>query len=329
MSTIAPMPISYFTRRTALRLAKEGRWREASAAWRRLLAMNGARPSDYVRFARAAELNEGEEQAAEAFQTAAQRFPLDANVHRQHGLYLLRRRRGAEAALAFARGRILAPDDAVLRRDLAGLSIEARDERALAVRAYQDAPDPSPQAETRLGRLLSRSALRQARRAGKAGDWASAGRLYQKVLARRPGYAYGYLKLGHALKEAQDLKGAEAAYWRAVALTGSESEPFLHLGHALKLGGDEEASLAAYLAAWTIEPTHVAVNAELQDQGYASSGLAQLAKQILSTELSMGAIVPDGCDRGGGKALPYALEVRLKEQAVRADLARLLAVEAR
>lgn len=329
MSLIIVMPISYFTRKKALRLTKEGRWSAASAAWRRLLAMGRARPSDYVRFARAVEQNEGEESAAEAFLAAARCFPANANVQRQLGLHLLRRHRDAEAALAFARGRVLAPTDDVLRRDLAGLSIDLPHARKLAVRAYKESPSPTPQAETRLGKLLARGTLRKAQRAGREGDWANSARLYEKVLARRPGYAHGHLKLGHALKEAHDLIGAEAAYWRAVALTGPKASPFLHLGHVLKLNGDKEASLAAYLAAWTIEPAHADVNAELQGQGHAPSDVAQLAKQFLSNELSSEAIALDGRGRDGGKALPYALDVRFKEQAVKADLARMLAMETR
>jgi len=278
-----------------------------------------------MRFARAVELNEGQERAAEAFDVAVRRFPIEANVQRQLGLYLLRRRRDADAALAFARGRVLAPQDAVLGRDLAGLSIGVDHERALAVSAYKDGPSPSPQPEPRLGQFLARSALRKARLAHKERDWATSARLYRTVLAHRPLYAHGYLQLGHALKEMQDLVGAEAAYWRAVALA-PKAETFLHLGHVLKLGGDRAAALAAYLAAWTIEPAHPDVTVELQSQGHAPLELEQLAKQVLSRDPAVRQVVLNGHEARAG--LPYALEVCLKEQAVRADLLRMLAVEA-
>lgn len=320
------MPISYLTRKTALRLTKKGRWLEASAAWRRLLASNAARPSDYVRFARAVEVNEGDEPAAEAFDGAARRFPIDANVQRQLGLYLLRRRQDAQAALAFARGRVLAPEDPVLGRDLAGLSIGAQHQRMLAVRAYKDASSPSPQVETGFERLSARGALHKARLADKAGDWATSARLYRTVLEHRPAYAHGYLKLGHALKEMQDLVGAEAAYWRAVALTGAKADAFLHLGHVLKLNGDQPASMAAYLAAQAIEPGHPEVGVELENQGHTPLELEQLAKQLLTNPISLGGEAWDGRGPEGEGSLPYPLEVRLKEEAVRADLARMLSV---
>lgn len=331
MSPMIVMPTSYFTRKQALRLTTQGRWPAASAAWRRLLAMRGARPSDYVRFARAVERNEGEQNAAEAFQTAARRFPIDPNVQRQQGLHLLRLHRDAEACLAFARARALSPSDEVLGRDLAGLSIEPSRERWVAVRAYKQGPGPSPQAEGRLGKLLARGALRRAQRAGRAGDWAGSAHFYRKVLAQRPDYAHGYLKLGHALKEVGDLTGAEAAYWRAVALTGRKAGPFLHLGHVLKLRGDHEASLAAYLAAWTIEPANADVNVELLAQGYAAPDREQLAERLLGGELSVEALSSSGGGREGGgvRSLPLPLEVLLREQAVKADLARMLAVETR
>lgn len=322
------MPINYLTRKTALRLTKDGRWPEASAAWRRLLASNAARPSDYVRFARAVEVNEGEEPAAEAFDVAARRFPIDPNVQRQRGLYLLRRHQDVQAAFAFARGRALAPEDPVLARDLAGLSVDVQGQRLLAVRAYKEASAPSPQVETGLERLFARGALRKARLADKARDWANSARLYRKVLAHRPAYAHGYLKLGHALMEMQDLVGAEAAYWRAVALSGPKADPFLHLGHVLKLSGDRTACMAAYLAAQEIQPGHPEASSELQDQGHAPAELERLAKQLLSDPISVRGAAWDAGASGEERDLPYPLEVRLKEEAVRADLARMLAMGA-
>lgn len=325
------MPTSYFTRKQALRLTTKGRWLEASAAWRRLLATSGARPSDYIRFVRAVARNEGEDAATRAFEAAVRRFPIDPNIQRQQGLHLLQRQKMAEACLAFARARALSPADEVLGRDLAHLSVGPSQERSVAVRAYKEAQEPSPPIEGRLDKVLARGALRKAQHAVKAGDWSQAARLYRQVLARRPGYAHGYLKLGHALKEARDLKGAEAAYWRAVALTGGKTGSFLHLGHVLKLNGDPEAALAAYLAAWMIEPANAEVNAELLGQGHEASDLRRLADELLGGEFSLEALSSSEsrARREGGDAKPLPLETRLKEQAVRADLARMLAVEAR
>lgn len=325
------MPSSYFTRRQALRLTTKGRWLEASAAWRRVLATSGARPSDYVRYARAVARNEGEGAAAKAFEGAVRRFPIDANVQRQQGLHLLQHQRTAEACLAFARARSLSPADEVLGRDLAHLSVEPSQERSVAVRAHKEAQEPSPPIEGRLSKLLARGRLRKAQQAAKAGEWGEVARLYRQVLAYRPGYAHGYLKLGHALKEVGDLKGAEAAYWRAVALASAKAGPFLHLGHVLKLNGDAEAALTAYLAAWMIEPANAEVNAELLGQGHQMSDLKRLADERLGGEFSLEALSLSGGRRRreDRDIKPLPLETLLKEQAVRADLARLLAVEAR
>ncbi len=325
------MLTSFFARKQALKLTTKGRWPAARAAWLRLLETSDARPSDYVRFVRAVERNEGAEAAAEAFQGAVRRFPIDSNIHRQQGLHLLQRHRRAEACLAFARARALSPGDEVLRRDLAHLSVDVSQELSVAVRAYFEAQEPLPAPDGRLDKVRVRGALQKAQRAGKIGDWGEAARLYRKVLAHRRGYAHGYLKLGHALKEAQDLKGAEAAYWRAVALAGRQPEPFLHLGHALKLNGDPEASRTAYLAAWLIEPANAGVNAELSGQGHQAADLKRLAEALLGGEFSLEAMFPSGdrARREGGDAKPLPLETLLKQQAVRADLARMLAVEAR
>lgn len=325
------MPTSYFTRKQALRLTTKGRWQEASVAWRRLLATRGARPSDYVRFVRAVARSEGEDAAVRAFEGAVRRFPIDANVQRQQGLHLLQRHRAAEACLAFARARALSPADDVIRSDLAHLSVGPAQERSVAVRAYLEAQEPLAPVEGRLDRLLTRGALRKAQRAAKAGDWAEAARLYRQVLRRRPGYAHGYLKLGHALKEAGDLKGAETAYWRAVALASAKAGPFLHLGHVLKLNGDAEAALTAYLAAWMIEPANAEVNAELLGHGHQGADLKRLANERLGGVFSLEALSSSGnqSERKGGDARPLPLATLLTELAVKADLARLLAVEAR
>lgn len=322
------MLTSFFARKQALKLTTKGRWPAARAAWLRLMETSDARPSDYVRFVRAVERNESADAAGEAFQSAVRRFPIDSNIHRQHGLHLLQRHRRAEACLAFARARTLSPADEVLRRDLAQLSIDVPQERSVAVRACFEAQEPLPAPEGRLEKVRVRGALRQAQRAGKAGNWVEATRLYRKVLARRGGYAHGYLKLGQALMEARDLTGAEAASWRAVALAGRKPEPFLHLGHVLKLNGDPEASRTAYLAAWLIEPANAEVNAELQGQGYQAADLRRLADTLLGGEFSLETMFTSGA-REGGDVKPLPLETLLKEQAVRADLARMLAVEAR
>ena len=161
----------------------------------------------------------------------------------------------------------------------------------------------------------------------------SSASLYTQALAKRPGYAHGYLKLGHALKEAHDLKGAEAAYWRAVALAGSKAAPFLHLGHVLKLSGDQDGSLAAYLAAWSLEPANAEVSAELHGNGYSPSDLKRMSGDLFGSEFSLPALSSSERrhkrEAEGAVDLSPPLEVLLKVKAVRADLARLLAVETR
>lgn len=327
------MLTSYFVRKQALRLTAKGRWPAARAAWRRLLDKSGARPSDYLRFVRAVERNEGVDAAAEAFQAAIRRFPTDSNLHRQHGLHLLQRHKRAEACLAFARARALSPADEVLGRDLSHLSVAPSQERGVAVRAFYEAQKPLAVREGRFDKALAKGALRMAQRAAKAGDWAEAARLYAKALVQRPRYAHGYLKLGHALKEVGNFEAAEAAYWRALALSSQKAGPFLHLGHALKLNGAAEASFLAYLAAWMIEPANADVNAELHGHGHAASDIRGLADRFFGKDFSLEALSASdggaGHEGGAKKRLPRPLEILLREQAVRADLARMLAVEAR
>ena len=327
------MLTGYFARKQALRLAARGQWPAARAEWLRLLDTSGARPSDYVRFVRAVERNEGVDAAAQTFQAAVRRFPADSNLHRQHGLHLLQRHKRAEACLAFARARALSPADEVLGRDLAQLSLDPSQERGVAVRAFYEAQEPLAVREARFAKFLAKGAMRMGQRTAKEGDWNEAARLYRRALVQRPGYAHGYLKLGHALKEAGNIEVAEAAYWRALALSSKKAEPFLHLGHALKLNGASQASLLAYLAAWIIEPANLEVNAELHGHGYAASDIKELADRLLGGEFSLEALsVSDGGSRHEGEAikrLPRPLEIMLREQALRADLARILAMEAR
>ena len=56
-----------------------------------------------------------------------------------------------------------------------------------------------------------------------------------------------WVQYGHALKESENLREAEDAYRKALALKPKVADTHLQLGHALKLQGHKQAAAAAHL----------------------------------------------------------------------------------
>jgi len=70
--------------------------------------------------------------------------------------------------------------------------------------------------------------------------------LYQRHLEVSPEDIDIRMQLGHALKEAGDYLGAEAAYKVVVASQPCNPEPYLHLGHLKKVAGQNSAAADFY-----------------------------------------------------------------------------------
>ncbi|WP_287104560.1 hypothetical protein, partial [Brevundimonas sp.] len=91
---------AYILRQFAKRAVKAHRWDVASKFHASLRRTGAARPSDGVRHAKAVETMGRKEEAEQLHRENAVNFPLDPNIHRQNGLFLLRHQKETQAIQA-------------------------------------------------------------------------------------------------------------------------------------------------------------------------------------------------------------------------------------
>jgi tetratricopeptide (TPR) repeat protein len=111
-------------------------------------------------------------------------------------------------------------------------------------------------------RRRARGHFLQGDRDRDAGRWADAAESYRLGLALQPKAFAFWVQLGHALKETEDMSGAEAAYQRAYSISPEDADLNVQLGHyyarvglrdraaeyyekAIDLGSNDTVALAA------------------------------------------------------------------------------------
>jgi len=131
---------------------------------------------------------------------------------------------------------------------------------------------------------VARAARDAADQARDACRWSEAAALYRVYLAQFRDDAPLWVQLGHALKEAGDLPGAEEAYRLAARIAPRDHDIALQLGHVLKLQGRMEDATAAYALSNRLAPiNHAArelaalVGSEARSQLVAVASHAQSA----------------------------------------------------
>lgn len=95
--------------------------------------------------------------------------------------------------------------------------------------------------------------LKAAQTAKTNHDWRGAAELYRGALALRDGFG-PRVQLGHMLKEAGDLKAAEAAYFAALKQRPDDADLNVQIGHFYWVKGDAATSLQYYERAAELAP---------------------------------------------------------------------------
>jgi eukaryotic-like serine/threonine-protein kinase len=97
-----------------------------------------------------------------------------------------------------------------------------------------------------------------------AGDVKGAVAAYRRALELGPRYALAYYNLGFALRDQGDLEGAIAAFRRALAIKPRFARAHYNLGRALHQKGDLHEALASYQEAVRLQPGNGPAREQLQ-----------------------------------------------------------------
>ena len=217
--------------------------------------------------------------AAVAYQIHVRMRPGDSAIWVQLGHALKESGRNEAALEAYYAALRLRPDDADVLLHLGHLhKVMGRIDRAVgfyqrsarldptldAIRELRalgaepvDAPPPSrapatpararPRLRVRLGAFSgARKALVVGNQARDRGDWPAAAKAYRAHLNARPGNFPIWVQLGHALKEAGQLREASLAYGEAMTLNSADPDLLLNLGHLYKLMDDRTVAIDYY-----------------------------------------------------------------------------------
>lgn len=327
---------AYLLRRSARTATKSHQWNVAIARYEALRLTGAARPSDVVRHAQALETAGRKEAAERAFRENVSLFPLEPNVYRQLALYLLRIDQPPAATLAFAQAQVLAPDDKVLKADLAGLGVTDEQLPAVAVAGFQAAPLPNAVRPGPLKRWMARRAARKAKALRQVADWPGALVAQSAIITNNPHNASAHIRLGHVLRALGRSHEAEGAYWRGVALAPREADHYLQLGHGLKHSRGLQAALPAYLVARHLKPSLVEAGAAINEAGLSDQDAASYALAL--TESNLKAILATGDVAASTAAAgsvpqrpkpperPRSIYIDVRASAIAGDLGRSLGV---
>jgi tetratricopeptide (TPR) repeat protein len=166
---------------------------------------------------------------------AAVAHPRDPTASGKLGMVLQAHNFFAEAEVCYRRVCLLDPRSFQWKYYL-GLVEAKRGSFGLAVSAFGEAVRLSPEylpAQLNLGESLLAS-----------GRWEEANKLYEGIVAKRPGSAEAYYGLGRARAVRKDLKGAVESFRKACELFPNFGPAHFGLAHAYRRLGKEELSLA-------------------------------------------------------------------------------------
>lgn len=323
---------AYILRRSAKQAGKNQKWAKAASLYEALRRTGAARPSDVVRHAQATEATGRKDAAEQIHRDNVGLFPLEPNVHRQNALFLLRHQKEPEAVLAFARARVLAPSDEVLKADLERLGV--RDDRiyAVAVAALHAALPPHPARPGMVAKFRARRAAKTAKALRQSGDWNSALTAQTTVLAHNPHNAFAQIRLGHVLKALNRPEDAETAYWKGVALAPKDAVGYLQLGHGLKSARGLQNALPAYLLAQKLEPGLIEAGAAANESDLPERDRARLADALASANIKAILTFKSDHDASGSSAessdrtlavqRPTPRSITVRAAAIAGDIAR-------
>jgi predicted O-linked N-acetylglucosamine transferase (SPINDLY family) len=132
--------------------------------------------------------------------------------------------------------------------------------------------------------LLERAVARH-----KAGDIATATRLYLEILRREPHHFEALHRLGVARAQAGDAAAAVRHLTAAIAVNPQSAEAHVHLAHARMAAGETEAALASYDQALALRPQYPEA---LYSRGNALQALQRHAEAVQCYDRAL-ALAPD------------------------------------
>lgn len=160
----------------------------------------------------------------------------------------------------------------------------------------------------RIRKARSASARKQILQAAKAAklqhDWRGAADLYRRALQLQDGFG-PRVQLGHMLKEAGDLEGAQAAYFQALKQKPDDADLNVQIGHFFWVKGQAEESLVYYERAAELAPNDGAIAEALRIgrtraadapwQGRIDDAMTAMAQgRWAAAETGLRALVDDG-----------------------------------
>ena len=229
----------------AVRYHQAGRWAEAEALYRQILAAQPNHP-DALHLLGVVALQSGRhEVAVDWLRRAIAIKPGFAPPHYHLGNALREQRKFDEATAEYRRAVELKPDYAEAHANLGlALNESGRLEEAIAAhrRALELKPDQAELHNNLAGALKDH---------GQFGEAIAA---YQHALALQPKFAAAHFNLGNLLREQGRLDEAIACYRRAVELTPDHAEGHHNLGVLLEERGQLDEAIAAYQQALALNP---------------------------------------------------------------------------
>ena len=186
-------------------------------------------------------------QAETHYREAERRMPDDADIHLQLGHFYKLSGRMGEAVAAY---RVAA----TLSSEQAGDELRSLDVAVPIPGIAGQSDGPETTRFGRMGNRAMRALRRRANAARDAGEYATAAKLYEKVLAQRPADAAIHVQAGHMFKEAGRYGPAELHYLAARALTPQDVDLHVQLGHFYKVAGRIPEAMVSYRTALRLQP---------------------------------------------------------------------------
>jgi len=220
--------------------------------------------STYVLRAQLLETANRQEKALPLYQKAIEVEPENAMAEFGAGRLLLAEGKAEDALPHLLRARDLSPDAAPIRGSLAQAYLQAGDREA-ALRENRLASqltdpivitDPVHYA-MRKESVSSVALLERAIEADRAGDFATAESLFERLVEIRPEDSNIRSRFGDTLARQSKIQGAKEQYERALAIQSELAPAHYGLGNMLNFEGDYEGAVREYRAALATRLDHV------------------------------------------------------------------------
>lgn len=271
-------------------LARQGRIKEAAAAFERAVQLKPDAAEDYRNLALAYREMGDMERAIECFQQAVRLNPRFAEAYNNLGRLLHAQMRFDEAENAFRSVIRIVPGHFVAHNNLGNVLFDQgrRDEAAQCFRHAIGLRADYVPAHNNLGNVHR-----------ACGRFDQAIQCYRQVLAIKPDYVEACSNLGNALLDDGDVEEAIRQHEQAIALHPGYAEAYSNLGNAYRVQGRLDVAATYIEKALALKPDHAGAYSNLgvvlREQGRLNDALSLFRKAI---ELNAG--LPEAHNGLGG-----------------------------